>query len=516
MGSPARRGSGAGAGAANDYSASPHGVVSRRAAARSPSPARRRVVTHTPQSQLPPPPPPAAARGPGCCSRRRLLLLAALVASVAAAAVVALLRRPFQDARCFVCPTTPRRLPRDTRVLIAVNSFCGNEEHRARSRATWVPRATPLGMSVKFFVGRSPQCDAAAVEAEAARHGDVVVLPLHESYDRLTLKTHALLAHAGGGGEGRVDLLLKVDDDIYVDPAAFAARLWQLDADGVLARGVYGGFFHNATIVIRSGVNKWRDGGFPMRNYPPYASGAAYFLSGPALAYLARAGREGALNTAWHNEDASVGSWLFGTSFDRYHDEGVLRCLDCGTNVFHQAPWAVHVADNRLWGLEAKQSPAPAHLVEARRTILNEAWGVIHDRVVRGQLIRGECCADDDGGIAGGGGSSWRRRAATPWAAAAISDDASDGGDSQQSAGDAAGAVAAEAAAVASSSSATRAGAAAAPLSGSAEPVDASINIDSAAAVAGSPGSPGAEQVAGIDGAHHRHHQHQQPPQHDV
>ena len=315
-------------------------------------------------------------------------------------------KRPFKDAKCFACSAAPNRLPPDTRVLIAVNSYCGNADNRKRIRNSWMPRARPLGIGVQFFVARNAHCSDEAIAEEQRAHGDVVVLPLNESYDQLTVKTHALLLHAAALSPP-VDLLLKVDDDIYVDPHRFAGRLWQLAADGALARGVYGGFFHNATIVMRDPANKWCDGDYPLAHYPPYASGAAYYLSRPALQYLARAGREGALLTGWHNEDASVGSWLFGTVFTRFHDEGVLRCLDCATNVFHQPPWAMHVADNLVWTEEARSSPAPAHLMQARRSILEEAWKVIHGRVVRGALMRGECCpssTSSSSGEEGGGG----------------------------------------------------------------------------------------------------------------
>lgn len=264
-----------------------------------------------------------------------------------------------------------------------------------------MPRAKPLGIGVTFYVARSPHCTDAAVGEEARAHGDVVVLPLHESYDKLTVKTHALLLHAAGLSRPPVDLLLKVDDDIYVDPYRLAGRVWALRADGLLDAGVYGGFFHNATIVSRNPANKWCDAEYPLARYPPYASGAAYYLSRPALTYLATAGAQGHLTTAWHNEDATLGTWMFGSRFERYHDEGVLRCLDCATAGFTQPPWAIHVADNNVWYQEAKQSPAPAHLEEARRTILEESWARIHARVVRGALIRGECCA---GGAGGGGG----------------------------------------------------------------------------------------------------------------
>ena len=351
-------------------------------------------------------------RGVVVAALQRLLRQPVALASLALLALLLLLlrpqavfgRRPFRDARCFAC-AGPQRLPPGRRVLIAVNTFCGNADHRARIRASWMPRAQPLGIGVQFYVARSPHCSEAAVADEARLHGDMVLLPLHESYDKLTVKTHALLLHAATLAPP-VDLLVKIDDDIYVDPGRLAARAWALHHEGLLDAGVYGGFFHNATIVLRNPGSKWADVGYPLPRYPPYASGAAYFLSQPVLNFIAGAGGQGHLSTAWHNEDASVGTWLFGTRFARYHDEGVLRCLDCATNVFHQPPWAVHVADNTVWTEEARRSPAPAHLVEASRAILEEAWGRLHGRVAMGALMRGECCASGGGGGGGGGGGS--------------------------------------------------------------------------------------------------------------
>ena len=214
-----------------------------------------------------------------------------------------------------------------------MNSFCGNVDHRTRIRNSWLPRAKPLGIGVTFYVARSPHCNDGAVADEQRQHGDLVILPLHETYDKLTVKTHALLLHAAAL-EPKVDLLLKVDDDIYIDPHRFAGRVAQLHREGLVARGVYGGFFHNATIVLRDPANKWFDGEYPMAHYPPYASGAAYFLSRPALEYLARAGREGSLVTRWHNEDASVGSWLSRTPREKDGPVDNSSWAELLTNIF--------------------------------------------------------------------------------------------------------------------------------------------------------------------------------------
>lgn len=173
-----------------------------------------------------------------------------------------------------------------------------------------------------------------------------------------------------------------------------SARLRSFSTEELLVRGLYGGFFHNETLRTLDPNSKWFDPHYPALAYPPYANGATYFVSGPWLAWLRASADAGVLETRWKNEDVSLGTWLAGTVVRRFHDEGVLRCLDCEVASYHQDPWVIHI-HTRAQIVEERD---PAHRVrvpnprEARMAFLRTEWARLQRRLSEGKLLRGECC----------------------------------------------------------------------------------------------------------------------------
>ena len=73
--------------------------------------------------------------------------------------------------------------------------------------------------------------------------------------------------------------------------------------------------------------------------YPPYAAGIFYMLSRPCIEFIAA---NAGVFKQWRNEDASVGTWLYGTRVIRVHDGAVYpsRSYRSSTHM----PVALHMA----------------------------------------------------------------------------------------------------------------------------------------------------------------------------
>lgn len=323
---------------------------------------------------------------------------------------------------CFDCntaaiPVTPPE------ILVAVISKCSNTANRDLIRSTWGRSSMEAGVLVKFYIGIGSVCKSVA----DARDADVIKLPVHESYANLSSKTATMLMHASHAFDA--DVVLKVDDDIYVDPYRFSMMISAVLEQRItssrvpvagstgrhrwrLTPGLYGGFFNNRTRVGRDASDKWADPAYPADFYPPYAGGGAYWLTRPVVNWIGEGMKKGIWQTGWRNEDASLGTWIAGTTFERIHDEGYLRCMDCEPLSYHQAPWSMHLQlladEDRAEVVVPPSRSLDASLdidpvLEKQRTrfaFVRQHMEQIHARVKKGGLIRGRCqneCARDAG-----------------------------------------------------------------------------------------------------------------------
>jgi hypothetical protein len=325
-------------------------------------------------------------------------------------------------------------------VLVVVVSKCSHVRYRETIRATWASNSRKgQDFTVRFLLGGPSASDPCTPPDRLAE--DVVVLDdVPETYANLPRKMLGLFLRLApkeeGGPEGGVngvglglffvpDIVVKVDDDVYLDAPRLFLRLheeerrlregeivWKGEGskgDGLGDRPslllpstpIYAGFFFNSTRVSKDPADKWVDPDYPFSVYPSYAGGGAYWLTWPTVRFLADCGRTGLLPTHWANEDASLGTWLAGANLVRIHDEGYLRCLDCAALSHHQAPWAAHLstvseeAETR-WsgGGGLKKKPTAA---EAREERVVRELEAIHARVSGDKeqaliLIRGRCC----------------------------------------------------------------------------------------------------------------------------
>ena len=212
-------------------------------------------------------------------------------------------------------------------VFFAVNSARGNSILRDVIRRTWGSVALRMGMKVKFFVGHSD--DMLGIEVEKAKHGDIIVLNVDESnfregYNLLSKKTMLLMKWLDTHLKQTSSFAVKIDDDVYFDVEAFIACTYKIKeeemSDGNSKQLLYYGYINDRSKPIRQETSKWYDPDFKAEVYPPYAAGIFYMLSRSAVHFLSK----NSMNfKQWRNEDASVGTWLYGTRTKRLHDGAV-------------------------------------------------------------------------------------------------------------------------------------------------------------------------------------------------
>lgn len=243
-------------------------------------------------------------------------------------------------------PPCPARVGPGVRLLLGVHSAPDGAGAARRDgvRATWL-RWAEVGRSVHacFVVGRDvPAGSVAALEAEAARHGDVVwldgtrdgrgpfvtIIKLYAWYRHVA----AMLGQGGGGGVRHV---AKVDDDTFVHVPVMLA---ELDAMRCVPKLYYGRFAYagyNARTFLKCGYDESSRGGAYRRYgcwrasapsgarkphgaaHPPFpwTSGALMLTSAGLVRRLAASAAVGdfARRAALEHhtdEDVALGFWL--------------------------------------------------------------------------------------------------------------------------------------------------------------------------------------------------------------
>jgi hypothetical protein len=216
------------------------------------------------------------------------------------------------------------------RFLVAVISSPDHVEERQAVRETWAKLASTVPSLVRFVVGEPADGAAAtrkALVAEQASHGDLLRVPMVESYRKLVDKTELLFQAATRGADTLLpsgaaltfDYLVKVDDDTFL----------RLDTLDVLLpdepRFVYWGSMNRNVRVQRDPDHRWYDGVYQGGDrYPVYAQGACYVVSRPLVLKLLerpmahtyvppKPEAVGAPPTRLRlpMEDVSVGLWIF-------------------------------------------------------------------------------------------------------------------------------------------------------------------------------------------------------------
>ncbi|KAM9299155.1 beta-1,3-galactosyltransferase 6 [Gastrophryne carolinensis] len=190
-------------------------------------------------------------------------------------------------------------------------------ERRSIIRSTWLSAASRGGgdegeLWCRFVIGTAGLGDeeAATLEMEQRRHGDLLLLPeLRDSYDNLTAKL--LLMYSWLDRHVDYKFVLKADDDTFARLDVLLEELKSKEP-----RRLYWGFFSGRGRVKSGG--KWKESSWVLCDYYlPYALGGGYVLSWDLVHYVN-------LNIEylafWQSEDVSLGTWLAPVDVKRVHD----------------------------------------------------------------------------------------------------------------------------------------------------------------------------------------------------
>lgn len=154
----------------------------------------------------------------------------------------------------------------------------------------------------------------AGLEAEQAKHGGFMRLPLQEGYSSLTNKTLTFLRYVSQRYDAQY--IVKMDDDVYLrlDRMPTAIAQWtRLEAD-------YIGCMKTGTI-FKSATLRWYEPQHALlgsQSYFAHCWGSVYVLSGRAAAAVEALQPDSLRFFA--NEDVTVGSWMLAMNMRHYDD----------------------------------------------------------------------------------------------------------------------------------------------------------------------------------------------------
>ncbi|XP_032955465.1 UDP-GalNAc:beta-1,3-N-acetylgalactosaminyltransferase 2 isoform X2 [Rhinolophus ferrumequinum] len=139
------------------------------------------------------------------------------------------------------------------------------------------------------------------------------------------------------------DLLLKTDDDCYVDLEAVLNRIAHKNLDGP---NFWWGNFRLNWAVDRTG--KWQELEYPSPAYPAFACGSGYVVSRDIVHWLAS--NAGRLKT-YQGEDVSMGIWMAAIGPKRYQDSLWLCEKSCEPGMLSSPQYSAQEL-TELWKLK--------------------------------------------------------------------------------------------------------------------------------------------------------------------
>ncbi|MBN3320300.1 B3GL2 acetylgalactosaminyltransferase, partial [Atractosteus spatula] len=159
----------------------------------------------------------------------------------------------------------------------------------------------------------------AALQRESHQHGDMVFVDVVDTYRNVPSKLLQFYKWAVRNAD--FDLLLKTDDDCYIDVDAV---LMKIDHKGLRRRNFWWGNFRQSWAVDRTG--KWQELEYASPAYPAFACGSGYVASKDLIQWLAD---DAERLKAYQGEDVSMGIWMAAIGPRKFQDPGWLCEKDC-------------------------------------------------------------------------------------------------------------------------------------------------------------------------------------------
>uniref|UniRef100_A0A8C8XMA3 Hexosyltransferase n=3 Tax=Panthera TaxID=9688 RepID=A0A8C8XMA3_PANLE len=181
----------------------------------------------------------------------------------------------------------------------------------------------------------------ALLREESSVYDDIVFVDVVDTYRNVPAKL--LNFYRWTVETTSFDLLLKTDDDCYIDLEAVFNRIAHKNLDGP---NFWWGNFRLNWAVDRTG--KWQELEYPSPAYPAFACGSGYVISGDIVHWLAS--NAGRLKT-YQGEDVSMGIWMAAIGPARYQD-GLWLCeKTCETGMLSSPQYSPQEL-TQLWRLK--------------------------------------------------------------------------------------------------------------------------------------------------------------------
>lgn len=163
------------------------------------------------------------------------------------------------------------------------------------------------------------QQEDASLEQESLRHGDMVFVDVVDTYRNVPTKL--LQFYKWSVENADFNLLLKTDDDCYIDVDAVLTKIDQKD---LKRSNFWWGNFRQSWAVDR--IGKWQELEYPSPAYPAFACGSGYVASRDLVQWLASNAEK---LKAYQGEDVSMGIWMAAVGPQKYQDAGWLCEKEC-------------------------------------------------------------------------------------------------------------------------------------------------------------------------------------------
>ncbi|KAG0002961.1 Beta-1,3-galactosyltransferase 6 [Modicella reniformis] len=180
-----------------------------------------------------------------------------------------------------------------------------------------------VAFTYKFIIGEAPNARVretmgSKIKAEQDRHDDLLILPVSDTYEDLSLKVFRGLEWAN---KFKFDFLCKTDDDIFVRWDVVARELMELGPTHYYWRGLA----YWDILPITNPQNKNIEHQFKLGMFPPFVAGSLYIFSRDVVTLLTYPGPR--LFTK--NEDQNVGIWLHPYNIKPIHDKRIQQWDVC-------------------------------------------------------------------------------------------------------------------------------------------------------------------------------------------
>nr|XP_020137100.1 UDP-GalNAc:beta-1,3-N-acetylgalactosaminyltransferase 2 isoform X2 [Microcebus murinus] len=181
----------------------------------------------------------------------------------------------------------------------------------------------------------------ALLKEESSTYDDIVFVDVVDTYRNVPAKL--LNFYRWTVETTSFDLLLKTDDDCYIDLEAVFNRIAQKNLNGP---NFWWGNFRLNWAVDRTG--KWQELEYPSPAYPAFACGSGYVISRDIVDWLAS--NSGRLKT-YQGEDVSMGIWMAAIGPKRYQDSLWLCEKTCETGMLSSPQYSPQEL-TELWELK--------------------------------------------------------------------------------------------------------------------------------------------------------------------